>query len=540
MSHPTHRPRRAAWMLLAPVVMLAACGGQTDDAAPPAAALAPSPQNAPAVAAYVQTLRAGGLKVARELGEPRALRLDDAATGDRLELSGGRNARGAMTSIDEVRLTRADGSTASSTFVNATDRVIRSGEVEIRVTRRPGGGWRLEFVDLPSGETWSGDYDAGGTPASPPRRPATASTRSSPAQVAEENRIPVQVTTRGCGVVMDLRSPVDVVVQNAAGGFVYRSRAERSAPGSLVAYVPNPSAEGAVSLDFVKSFLEGTNQIVDAACAVGQAQPLALPGACLQVAASIGQFGVTAPAAVKFLAGCEVAVLLTNAACKVKGFTSLPMPEFVDPAAADLLPSLEDMLLDGLPDSFNHATVRAVIDALPQDKVGPAVTLGAGATGAGVELNDLAICDRRYTTTYTVRAVTDDPPVRDDCVNGFCQSELYCSTGDAPGATETSAERWILSPEGTALVVADEGTASGSFATSSGIVQVAESVPLEEVTPPGSTIRYFTRGSFRLEGTLGADGTIRGTAVDTNITSWARDGRTVQCTSVAEFVARPI
>lgn len=165
--------------------------------------------------------------------------------------------------------------------------------------------------------------------------------------------------------------------------------------------------------------------------------------------------------------------------------------------------------------------------------------------GAKSRVDPLACIEEALTIVYdvttTVTASEVGPRVQRECVNGSCAAELFC-TADPVGTTKTERHEWLLdATTGVAKVTSPEGTSTGTFDPATGGILIAETYLSEEVTPPGSTYRYFSSGSATLVATRDSTTSrISGTNVDIVTNSWNYDSATASCKTTSTYSATPV
>lgn len=158
-----------------------------------------------------------------------------------------------------------------------------------------------------------------------------------------------------------------------------------------------------------------------------------------------------------------------------------------------------------------------------------------GGTTQAVEIDDT------YTITFTLTSFSGNT-YSNPAANG-----LYCGTGGAGdpviGETEVLNERFVLSDTlQTAIWYYDDDgsivSVPGTFLNN--VINIIEDYPLEEVTPPGATARYFFKHDSELTATFDPDtNAITGVFVEDNITSWNVDSTTAVCRIIYSMTAVP-
>lgn len=158
-----------------------------------------------------------------------------------------------------------------------------------------------------------------------------------------------------------------------------------------------------------------------------------------------------------------------------------------------------------------------------------------GATQA-VEIDDT------YTITITLTSFSGNT-YSNPAANG-----LYCGNGGAGdpviGETEVLNERFVLSDTLQTAIwyyYKDDGafiSAPGTFLNN--VINIIEDYPLEEVTSPGSTVRYFSKHDSELTATFDPNtNEMNGVFVEDYITSWNMDSTTAVCRIIYSITAVP-
>lgn len=476
------KPHRWTY-LLATSLVLAACGGGGDDPSPSAS---PSASNSAAVLAYTQTLVASGIQIPRELGDDRALILTDASTGKVTTVRGAKDGTGGLTELQSIETTSTGGAQTTVSYLNATDRRIDvDGKTEILIARQGDGSWLTEFVDRQTGTSFKTSLASGAaaSASSGSQQAAALTTRSklftlagAPLATPSENvkkmpqaaalasgQIPVTITTRSCGQVSDALASVKLVLNESGGKYLGTYGTTKSGPGTYVGFIPDSAKKSSVSLDSVKEGLEHAAKVMEIACAADAASPLAAASMCVSVSAAIAgsTLGVGTPVAAQFLAACESAVAVGKIACKVTEKVALPVPSYLDPASADLIPSLQSILISVLPDNVLGTVVTPFIEAIPYNVTGKAITISKATSALTGEIND---------ETLRVGALTLDPSSPLAGVSYTASSKLQCvpfsSSGSiavvgTDGYTDSVLRSWEVSTLADTLSLVVPGGATG-------------------------------------------------------------------------------
>lgn len=148
-----------------------------------------------------------------------------------------------------------------------------------------------------------------------------------------------------------------------------------------------------------------------------------------------------------------------------------------------------------------------------------------------------------YSSSYRTTSVELGAPIREECdAQGRCMRTLFCNPGDVVGNVESVQEQWALDAlAGTAGLVSDSRTYSGTFNPVTGQVLVIYTRPREDITPTGSDIRFFSTQSSTLTAAYDpVTRIIRGNFVDSVATLWSYDARSVSCRSMFAYESRPI
>jgi hypothetical protein len=336
--------------------------------------------NSSDVAVYLDMQVAGGLHTYRELGEARVLQVTDPTTGNVLTLSGTRNGAGGLVTAQHATIL-SSGVTTDIAYINSTDRKIVVGTAaSIELTNQPGGVWSIKYTDLVSGDSLSTSL-----PAAVPVGSAKSEILStSPDGSTTDNQIPITVVTKSCGTLKDAGT-VGVTLNGSSGSYLGSYGATRTGLGQYIAYVPKLDVKGPVSLDFVKEVLESSDKVVGVLCDADKLSPFAGVAVCSTLTAL--SLKVAPGMASTILKTCEAGVVALKASCAIKEHTSLPIPDYVDPASKDIAKELADIVIDAIPDSINN-TVAGYIEAIPQNVTGPSVNVDQTSTSISLEVDD--------------------------------------------------------------------------------------------------------------------------------------------------------
>ena len=366
---------------------LVACGG--GDGGSVGAENPPPSQNSPHVAAYVGDLVARGITIPREIGEERVIILKDPATGEVTTVRGERGGSAEVASVSQIEATTADGKTDVVSYVSDTARqfAIHNG-VQVNLSQAPSGEWLIDFFDPETSTSFQTNLPSG----SPSTKPTAATQggqqllpieaavlnksilKASPASV-NPAQIPVTVKTTNCGKAADMSGSVELVLRSGTGLFLGSYSTKKTGIGTYEGFVPDVAKEHEVSLETLKSAIETTAQVMSVACAADQASPLAATQACVSVTTAIASTTIGLPVAAKFAVACATAVAVSKLACKVYNAVQLPVPDYLDPASADILPSLDKILVSVLPESVLVGEVLPKVAALPSDITGAPIAL---------------------------------------------------------------------------------------------------------------------------------------------------------------------
>jgi hypothetical protein len=412
-------------MSLAVVGVLAGCSGGEDDppavpatqgaAEPTASAPQPSPPPAPqppggmtqaqqdAALQYIGQLNSPStrVKIVKELGEYKAMEISDAAAGETFSLFGARDDAGLLTALDQFAMTDSSGKTTVIRYPDAGERVVTVGDdVTITFKRQANGVFTAEFTERSTATTFITDLPstAAATAEFDQKSSLLLRLKAATTAAASRNSIPVTITTKNCGVVGDpVGNRVKLRLVDGAGKSIGSGvyTGQRTALGTYVVQIPDASREAGVDLRFVKDSMSSAAKVLEVACQADKSAPYAFSQGCLTVAARIAATTalVGTPAAVKFLAACEAAAVGFKGVCNVKDKSLLPVPDgFTDSGGVVpdslLYKSIQDILLDSIPESVMNAQVVPFVEALPKDIVGKAGIIGPDTASVSVELDN--------------------------------------------------------------------------------------------------------------------------------------------------------
>jgi hypothetical protein len=141
----------------------------------------------------------------------------------------------------------------------------------------------------------------------------------------------------------------------------------------------------------------------------------------------------------------------------------------------------------------------------------------------------------------TVESVQREPTIESSFACGVnnafqCKATMYCTPPDEAGSSrEDTVQVNLDAATGRATLSWDGDTLMGPYTFESGSLSVSVNFPMREVTPQGSSVRFYSSGSMSLTGTYNpAAGTFSGTLTDKVTTHWALDARQVSCTSTSK------
>lgn len=454
---------------------LVACGGGGSD--DPAASPPPPPQtNSPAVATYLSGIADAGVRIPREIGDDRALIIEDATAGTVTTYKGQKDGAGALTALTRVEVADAQGMTTSVDYLDATNRLVTvDDKTTVAWTRSGEGEWVVEFVDKVSGTSFrtnmpsataTGFVQASSAQQRRSRALATiAATQpdaspSAATAAATDAQIPVTVTTRNCGQTADALGRVRLTLNDGTGKFLGSYGTVKTGPGTYVGHIPDVSKTTQKSLDTVKSAIETAAQAMSVACAADKASPLLATQACISVSAAIASTAIGAPVAAQFLAACEAAVVAGKLACAAYDKINLPVPDYIDPAAADILPSLDKILVKVLPDSILNSTVTPYIEALPANIRGASVNVtGSGALAASIDQQSLIVGDLMLSPANPAAGVPYQARAQLQCIP-FDSSARLTVTG-TDGYTDSTSKTWATNTLSDTMQLTVPGAAAG-------------------------------------------------------------------------------
>lgn len=473
----TSSPLRAAQAAcLCSLALLAACGGGNGDpvASPPPPPPA-APANPPAVAAYLTTLADAGVSIPREIGDDRALVITDPATQAVTTYRGPKDGEGRLTALGRVETVDAQGRVTTVDYLDGADRLVTVDDrTTLSLAASDGGGWVLEFTDKASGTSFRTNLPATASASAAPAtaRPGRATILSATPVAAAGSRpdrqplaanaaqIPVTVTTRNCGQTADALGGVRLTLNDGSGKFLGSYGTTRTGPGTYLGHIPDISQTTQRSLDTVKGAIETAAQVMSVACAADKASPLLATQACISVSAAMASTVIGAPVAAQFLAACEAAVVAGKLACAGYDKISLPVPDFVDPAAADILPSLDKILVKVLPDTLFNSTVVPYIEALPSNVYGASVAVtGTGAITASVDQEALVVGDLVLDPSNPAAGVSYAASARLQCIPFDSSATLAVSGSD--GYTGSASKSWDTSTPSDVMQLSVPGAGSG-------------------------------------------------------------------------------
>ena len=449
--------------VLSAVIMLAACGGDGGDGDgggvdPPPPVVAPPTStpggNAPQVGIYLNALTDAGVQIPRELGDERALILADASGQPVATFKGTKNEAGHLTELKRIESADANGQELSVDYLNASDRRITLADgTTVSLTSSDGGAWLVEFFDPDTGTSFRTDLPSASTAApsgSPPERRARALMAMAKAQVqaaqsqvllANAAQIPVTVTTSNCAQTADALVPVRLALNDGTGKFLGSFGTTKTGVGTYVGLIPDVSKKTQVSMDGVKGAIEAAAVTLSLACQADKASPLLATQACISVAAAIGSTVIGAPVAAKFLVACEAAAVAGKLACAAYDKISPPIPDYIDPAAADIIPTLEKILVEVLPDSILNSKVTPYMDALPSDITGNSVDVTTSAAlSATIDQQSLVVGDIRLNSQNPSAGVTYGASAELRCIPFNSTASLKVSGTD--GYFDETSRSW--------------------------------------------------------------------------------------------------
>lgn len=118
---------------------------------------------------------------------------------------------------------------------------------------------------------------------------------------------------------------------------------------------------------------------------------------------------------------------------------------------------------------------------------------------------------------------------------------LTCAV-DSIGQANTSTVTWALDgPNGSSSLLFDAQELVGTYNPATRVIKVANAVPTEVLTPPGSTATFTINRAISFEAVASHEtGEITGTITEQTVTGWSLDGRTVQCTTTSTFSSAPV
>ena len=357
--------------------------------------------NSPEVAQYVEKLRSSGITIPREVGEERVMVYKDPETGETITVRGERDSEAMVQSVTRIESISVDKKTNSVIFLENGNRQYElDNGVQLELSRTESGVWLASFYDLETGISFKTNLAqpvTGGTKISPSRLTRSQSEshtnvmKASPTNAA---KIPVTVKTSNCGKPADMLGNVDLILRSGVGDFLGKYNTEKIGVGTYQGFVPDTANKYQVSLTTVKNAVQTTAQVLGQACGLDAAQPLAATQACNIISTTIASTAIGLPVAAKFFAACHAAVAAGKLACRINGVLnpSLPVPDYVDPVASDILPTLNGILINALPDSILDGTVTPTVVALPASINGASVPLnGKQGIVATIDRADLVV-----------------------------------------------------------------------------------------------------------------------------------------------------
>jgi len=415
---------------LLPIALVGCGGGKSSDT--------PKPDPATAAAiTYLEGIKNGPdeIKLIRELGADKALEVRDKKTGEIYEIFGTKDSAGNIVEVQRATITNSTG--ARTTIENEAGGVKIVTLNDARMTLTPQGNGQT-LVEILDGES---NTDLKTTVSPPPTTNQTPTalpdivTLAGPA--SSSNKIIANISTSNCGTPGDAPARVIAYFNDSTGKFLSSHTAVKVGPGQYRAEIPNPNNEAPLSMGFIKSSLESLNTALDLACKADAASPLAAAYVCAQVAGAVASTGIGAIPAAKILAVCEAGVAAIKISCLVKGkIPNLPVPEAIEASGAELVKTLETLIIDAIPDEITPQ-VTVTLDTLPQTsfRVTAPVPAASSAVNIAFALTDLVVGDislqpsaplarTPYTASAELRCATNNSSAKMDVLgtDGYIDS----------------------------------------------------------------------------------------------------------------------
>lgn len=391
--------------------------------------------NSSQIAQYLSNLRASGITIPRETGEERVMTVKDATTGEVITVRGDRDNEASVHTLTRIESVTSDQKTNSVAFLENGNRQFRTfNGVQLNLSRTESGSWLVDFFDPETGTSFKTNLTQN-LPSALPLGSSVNQRAVNAVKAALPNpaRIPVTVKTTNCGKPADMPSNVDLILQTGTGQFLGSYRTQKIGIGTYQGFVPDSAQKYEVSLTTVKNAIQTTAKALDIACAADAAQPFAAAQACTSISAAMASTVIAAPVAAKFFAACGAAVATGKLACKVNSVInpSLPVPDYIDPASADLIPNLTSILEAVLPDSIFGGIVTPTVNALPAPLTGTAVTLkGSEAVATSIDLTLLDVGNLVLTPSAPSTGVGYAASANLQCIKAGSSATLMVSGTD--------------------------------------------------------------------------------------------------------------
>jgi hypothetical protein len=506
--------------------ILTACGGggggSDRDVTPPASGTGPgtAPASSPTsltAAEYLAPLSDGPFQVkfVRELGEEKAATLLDRSTGESIEIFGPKDEKGHLVGLGKTVQTSKDGTRTTVEYLQSGAKTITYAErTRVDLVAQPDGRWQVEFTDTRTGESFETLLPA--VPNPTVRAAPTAASLSGEPAGSSVNKILVNIRTTNCGVPGDPGGGrVFVNFNDGFGKNIGTYSASRTDTGLYHAEIPNPNNEAPLTLAFVKESLDSLNTVLEAACSAKElSPPLAAEQSCLYISGLMASTGVGLAVAPEFLAACEAAVAGLEITCKIKAsITPLQNPP-VELTGQDVIPSVEAVLIDLIPDSVAAPQVVAFAEGLPSNVFGPPAEVSNPASEVNLALDD------------------DHP---------FVGSIVINPTNPAAEAPYTATAELRCVPFGSALLLTASGTdgfqASNSAQFTNNVQSTAIALNAPGVTNAPCTVPSFAGASSPAGAS--ATMTVLNSAITCGVTLFGVSSPTFQHPATGGLITRP-
>lgn len=423
------------------ILLLGGCGGggSSDGGDPNSVANT-------AAATYLSNVQNGPdeIKLIQELGADKALEVRDKKTGEVYEVFGSKDVQGNIVEVQKTTHTDASGVKTIVENDGAGGKIVTRNDTRMTITPQSNGQTLVEIIDGESNINLK-------TTITPPAVAYQSSfslastTKVLAGTVSSTNKIIANISTKNCGVPGDAPARVVAYFNDSTGKFLSSHTATKVADGQYRAEIPNPTNEAPLSMGFIKSSLESLNTALDIACKADSASPFAAAYACAQVSAAVASTGIGVVPAAKILAVCEAGVVAIKASCVIKGkLPNLPVPEAIEASGAELVKSIEQLVIDAIPDNINPQ-ISVTLDTIPARTSAAVAPIPAASATVNIELNldDLVVGDiilspsapsagTGYQASAALRCATNNSSAKMDVIGTDGYSDSITETFTAP------------------------------------------------------------------------------------------------------------